>query len=112
MRLRSFAQDYDKLVEEPLKHVEVALQKRKPVTLLTAAALVGPDERQEAGDKLGGARGGQLRFDLAIVGALQYVTGVDLGRSPEAWRVWWPRVLESFFQEPVKRPDPDVPTFD
>ncbi len=112
MRLRSFAQDYDKLVGEPLKHVDEALRKHKPVTLLTAVALVGPDERQEVVDTLVGALGGQGRFDLAIVSALQYVTGVDLGRSAEKWRAWWPGVRESFFQEVVERPDPDVPTFD
>ncbi len=112
MRLRSFAQDYDKLVGKPLEHVVEALEKRKPVTLLTAAALVGPDEQQEMVDKLVEALGGQGRFDLAIVSALQYVTGVDLGRSRETWRAWWPGVRESFFEKPVERRDPDVPTFD
>ncbi len=112
MRLRSFAQDYDKLLGKPLEHVVEALEKRKPVTLLTAAALVGPDERQEMVDKLVGALGGQGRFDLAIVSALQYVTGVDLGRSPGTWRAWWPGVRESFFEKSVDRSDPDVPTFE
>ncbi len=63
-------------------------------------------------DKLVGALGGQGRFDLAIVSALQYVTGVDLGRSPGKWRAWWPGVRESFFEKSVDRSDPDVPTFE
>jgi hypothetical protein len=111
-RLRSFRPNYEHLLKEPVDRVGQAIAKNAPVHLLTACALVPPGQRREAVDILVAALRGDRNIDWAIFGALNYLCQVELGRDPQAWKAWWPRVRDTFFEVPAPRRDPDVPTFD
>jgi len=103
--LRSFRPNYEHLASDPVARIGQAIEKRAPVHLLTAAALVPPDLRQAAVDFLVKALRRDRPIDGAIFAALRYLTGVELGHDVAAWRAWWPRVRATFF--PAAASDPE-----
>jgi len=110
--LRSFRPNYQHLASNPVARIAQAIEKRAPVHLLTAAALVAPGRRQAAVDLLVKAVRRDRPIDAAIFAALRYLTGVELGHDVEAWRAWWPRVRATFFPGAPPAPeDSDKPRF-
>jgi len=105
--LRSFRPNYEHLAEDPTHRVRQALERNAPVHLLTAAALVPPQERAEAVDTLVDALKGGGPMDLAAFAALSYLTNIRLGNDAGAWRAWWSRVRETYFDTPLaEEPEP------
>ena len=110
--LRSFRPNYEQLASDPVARIGQAIEKRAPVHLLTAAALVPPDRRQAAVDLLVKALRRDRPIDGAIFSALRYLTGVELGHDVGAWRAWWPRVRATFFPASASVPeDSEKPRF-
>jgi hypothetical protein len=109
--LRSFRPNYEHLADDPVGRIEQAIEKGAGVHLLTAAALVPYARRRAAVDLLVDALQGGRPVDWAMFAALQYLTGVELGRDAAAWRAWWPRVRGSFFLPRPGRRDPGIPVF-
>lgn len=109
--LRAFRPNYEHLKEDPVARIGEAVEKNAPVHLLTAAALVPPERRQGAVDALVERLRGDRGVDWAIFAALEHLTGVGLGRDADAWKAWWPRVRETFFQQPGAPTDTDTPVF-
>jgi len=111
--VRSFRPNWEHLADDPLKRVEQAIAKAASTHLMTAAALLAPDERQAAVDVLVDQLRGDRRIDWAIFASLEYVTRIELGRDANAWKAWWPRVRETYFREDrVVLPDSTAPTFE
>jgi len=99
--LRSFRPNWEHLADDPFRRVGQALEKDAPVHLLTACALVPFEQRTQTVDLLVGAAGRGRPIDWAVLGALEYLTGVrELGTDPDAWKAWWPRVRETYFRAP------------
>ncbi|MFQ5843987.1 MAG: hypothetical protein ACE5JG_03275, partial [Planctomycetota bacterium] len=110
-RLRVFRPNYEHLADDPVRRIGQALDKDARVHLLTACALVPPQRRRAAVDLLVARLQRNRGIDLTIYGCLHYLTGVSLGRDAEAWRAWWRRVGEGYFEPLPERPDPEAPTF-
>jgi len=102
--LRSFRENYEHLEDDPVARIAEAVAKNAPVHLITAAALVPPERLTEAVDRLVALLRGDRVIDLALYAALQYLTGIELGRDAGAWRAWWPRVRATWFQGVVPEP--------
>jgi hypothetical protein len=98
--LRSFRPNYEHLADDPLRRVGQAIERQAPTHMLTAAALVPRARRGEAVETLVGSLGGGGPMDFAAFAALEYLTGAGLGNDVDAWRAWWPRVREHFFDTP------------
>jgi hypothetical protein len=109
--LRSFRPNYEHLAEGPVQRVRQALERNAPLHLLTAVALVPPQGRGEAVDALVGSLRGGGPMDLCAFACLEYLTNVDLGRDADAWRAWWSRVRDRFFDEPDGEGRGEGPTF-
>jgi hypothetical protein len=109
--LHSFRARYEHLKDDPLARIRQAIEKNALVHLLTASALVAPAQRRDAVDTLVAALRGGRPVDWAIFAALQGLTEVELGRDPAAWRAWWPRVRETYFDELKPRAATDEPVF-
>lgn len=109
--LRSFRENYEHLADDPVRRVREAIRKRSGVHLITACALVPPAGRQSAVDAMVEAVRGDRAIDWAMFAGLQYLTGVELGRDATAWKAWWPRVRETYFDTGDKREPADVPVF-
>jgi hypothetical protein len=101
--LRSFRANWEHLADDPLQRVTQALEKQAPTHLLTAAALLPPKDRTAAVDALVGALRGDRVIDWSIFAALEYLTRIGLGRDATAWKAWWPRVREGYFEEKIER---------
>ena len=111
--VRSFRPNWEHLADDPLKRVEQAIEKSASTHLMTAAALLAPDERQEAVDVLVEQLRGDRVIDWAIFASLEYVTRVELGRDANAWKAWWGRVRDTYFkQDRVVPPDSKEPRFE
>ena len=93
-----------------MKRIGQAIGKNAPVHLLTAAALVPPDQRTRAVDVLVDRLQGGRRIDFAILASLIHICEVEFGRDPSAWKAWWPRVRDTYFAKrpPEKRSDDPV----
>lgn len=103
--LRSFRPNWKHLADDPLKRVKQALEKQAPTHLLTATALLEGKDRQEAMDALVDELRGDRVIDWAIFGCLEYLARIGLGRDVNAWKAWWPRVREHYFDEEVGKRD-------
>ena len=57
-------------------------------------------------DALVGDLRGDRMMDWAIFAALEYLTRIGLGRDVNAWKAWWPRVREDYFEERAEAPGP------
>ncbi|MHC4449756.1 MAG: hypothetical protein ACYS0E_06395 [Planctomycetota bacterium] len=101
--LRSFRPNWKHLADDPLQRVKQALEKQAPTHLLTAAALLDIKDRQAAVDALVADLRGDRTIDWAIFGSLEYLTRIGLGRDANAWKAWWPRVRETYFDEQAER---------
>ena len=111
--VRSFRPNWEHLADDPLKRVAQAIEKSASTHLLTASALLAPDERQAAVDLLVEQLRGDRVIDWAIFASLEYLTRIELGRDANAWKAWWPRVREGYFREDrVVAPDSKGPTFE
>jgi hypothetical protein len=56
---------------------------------------------------------GDRTIDWAIFAALEYLTRIELGRDANAWKAWWPRVRDRYFQQDrVVAPESKGPTFE
>jgi len=95
--LRSFRPNYEHLAEDPVGRIRQAFERNAPLHLLTAAALVPPRGRASAVEALVAGLKGGGPMDLAAFAALSYLTNVDLGNDASAWRTWWSRVGEHYF---------------
>ena len=95
--VRAFRAGYGHLADDPVKRIGQAIEKNAPIHLVTAAALCPRERRVEAVDKMVAALQGGRLIDWSMFAALQYLTGVELGRDAGAWRAWWPRVREGYF---------------
>jgi hypothetical protein len=104
--LRSFRPNWEHLANDPVGRIGQALERNAPLHLLTAAALVPRGSRKEAVDTLITSLKGGGPMDLAAFGALAYLTNVDLGNDADAWRGWWTRVKDRFFDEPEEEGAP------
>jgi len=110
--LRSFRPNWEHLADDPLKRVAQAIEKSASTHLLTAAALLEPDQKKAAVDLMVADLRGDRIIDWAIFASLQYLTRIELGRDANAWKAWWPRVRETYFtEERESRPDAG-PTFE
>jgi hypothetical protein len=98
--LRSFRPNYEHLSDDPVARVGMAIERQAPTHLLTAAALVSRARRGEVVEMLVRSLKGGGPMDFAAYGALQYLTNAGLGNDAGAWRAWWPRVREHYFDEP------------
>jgi hypothetical protein len=104
--LRSFRPNWEHLADDPLKRVKQAVEKQAPTHLLTAAALLETKDRQAAVDLLVAELRGDRTMDWALFASLEYLTRIGLGRDANAWKAWWPRVRETYFEEEDARPGP------
>ena len=95
--LRSFRPNWKHLADDPLRRVKQAVEKSASTHLLTAVALLEPKDKQAAVDFLVEALRGDRVIDWAILASLEYLTRIELGRDTNAWRAWWPRVRETYF---------------
>ena len=109
--VRSFRPRYEQLTDDPIRRIRQSITLNAPVHLLTACALVPSKQRREAVDILVEEVRGDRRIDWAMFAGLQHLCATELGRDASAWKAWWPRVRETYFEEP-KRRGSDVPTFD
>ncbi|MHC4162319.1 MAG: hypothetical protein ACYSUM_09335 [Planctomycetota bacterium] len=109
--LRSFRPGYEHLADDPVRRIGQAIEKGAFVHLLTATALVPYERRREATDRLIAALGRRSSLDWALFACLQYITGTELGRDVDAWRAWWPRVRETYFEAPAKKRAEGEPAF-
>lgn len=98
--LRSFRPNYEHLAEDPVRRVRQAFERNAPLHLLIAVALVAPAQRKEAVDVLVGWLQGGGPMDLCAFACLEYLTNVELGRDADAWRAWWSRVGDRYFEPP------------
>lgn len=98
--LRSFRPNYEHLADDPVRRVGQAIERQAPTHLLTAAALVPRARRGEAVEALVGSLRGGGPMDFAACAALSYLTNAGLGNDADAWRAWWPRVREHYFDVP------------
>lgn len=96
--LRSFRPNYEHLGDDPVRRLGQALERQAPTHLLTAAALVPRGKRGEAVDALVGTLRGGGPMDFAACSALAYLTNAGLGTDADAWRAWWSRVRERYFE--------------
>ncbi|MHC4955891.1 MAG: hypothetical protein ACYTGZ_18750 [Planctomycetota bacterium] len=111
--LRSFRPNWEHLADDPLRRIQQAIEKSASTHLLTATALLAPEEKQAAVDILVEELRGDRVIDWAILGALEYLTRIELGRDANAWKAWWPRVRDSYFEletevRPVSGPQFEV----
>ena len=109
--LRSFRPGYQHLAEDPVRRIGQAIEKGAFVHLLTATALVPHERRQAATDRLIAALGHRSSLDWALFACLQYLTGTELGRDVDAWRAWWPRVRETYFEPLAEQRPRGEPVF-
>jgi hypothetical protein len=109
--LRSFRPNYEHLLDDPLARVRQALERNAPIHLLTAAALAPLSRRGEAVDLLVAALRGGGAMDLAACACLEYLTNAGLGRDADAWKAWWPRVREHYFDVPEGEGPGEGPRF-
>jgi hypothetical protein len=98
--VRSFRPNYEHLADDPVRRVAQAIERQAPTHLLTAAALVPRARRGEAVEALVGSLKGGGPMDFAAYAALAYLTNAGLGNDADAWRAWWPRVREHYFDVP------------
>ncbi|MDH3591130.1 MAG: hypothetical protein OER88_04590 [Planctomycetota bacterium] len=108
--VRSFRPQYEQLLDDPVHRIGQAIEKNAPTHLLTAAALVPKERRRDAVDILVEQVRGDRFIDAAILSSLRYLTGVEFDRDATAWKAWWPRVREKFFDE-AEREEKDTPEF-
>lgn len=97
--IRSFRPNYEHLADDPVRRVAMAIERQAPTHLLTAAALVPRAGRGEAVEALVGSLRGGGPMDFAACAALSYLTNAGLGSDADAWRSWWARVGEHYFDE-------------
>jgi hypothetical protein len=109
--LRAFRPNWEHLADDPLRRVRQALEKGAPLHLLTATALTPSGQRREAVDALIGALRGGGPTDFAAYAGLEYLTSAGLGLDADAWRTWWPRVRENYFDEPLAEEPGEGPRF-
>jgi len=109
--LRSFRPGYEHLAEDPVQRIGQAMEKGALVHLLTATALVPFEQRQMATDRLVAGLGRRSALDWALFACLRYITGIELGRDVDAWRAWWPRVRENYFEPKAKQRPSGEPVF-
>jgi len=109
--LRSFRPNWEHLADAPLNRVREAMEKHAPTHLLTAAALLEAKDRTAAVDALVGELRGDRVIDWAIFASLEYLTRIGLGRDANAWKAWWPRVRDDYFEAVVEREAPG-PSFE
>ncbi len=95
--LRSFRSNWNHLADDPLRRVIQAVQKSASTHLLTAVALLPVADKRDAVDYLVGELRGDRVIDWAILASLEYLTRIELGRDTNAWRAWWPRVRDTYF---------------
>jgi hypothetical protein len=110
--VRSFRANWEQLADDPVRRIKQAIDANAPVHLLTATALVVAERRTEAVDALVGRLEASRLIDWAIFASLQYLTAADLGRDAMAWRRWWPRVRETYFEQPEEQAPDGEPAFD
>ena len=109
--LRAFRANWKHLADDPLKRVKQALDKQAPTHLLTATALLPQEDRREAVDVLVKDLRGDRVIDWAIFGCLEYLAQIGLGRDANAWKAWWPRVRDHYFDAGGEKVT-SGPTFD
>lgn len=109
--LRSFRPNYEHLQGDPVARLKQAFERNAPLHLLTAAALVPATSRREAVDTLVGALQGGGPMDFAAFACLEYLTNVQLGRDADAWRAWWSRVRDRYFDAPEEEGPGEGPKF-
>jgi hypothetical protein len=111
VHLRSFRPGYEHLVDDPVRRIGQAIEKGAFVHLLTATALVPYERRRDATDALVAGLGHRSSLDGVLFACLQFITGIELGRDVDAWRAWWPRVRETYYDPPARAPAAGEPTF-
>jgi hypothetical protein len=109
--LRAFRENWEHLADDPVRRVRQALEKGAPLHLLTAAALAPRGSRREAVDALIGSLRGGGAMDFAAYAGLEYLTNAGLGLDADAWRAWWPRVREHYFEEATEEGPREGPRF-
>ncbi|HEX5136837.1 MAG TPA: hypothetical protein VFY93_07695 [Planctomycetota bacterium] len=109
--LRAFRPNFEHLADDPTRRVRQAIEARAPTHLLTAAALVPVGERREAVEALVASLRGGGPMDFAAFSALAYLTNADLGTDANAWRSWWSRVREHYFDAPIGEGPGEGPRF-
>ncbi|MEM8884206.1 MAG: hypothetical protein AAGD14_09070 [Planctomycetota bacterium] len=110
--VRSFRPNWEHLADEPLRRVQQAVEKQAATHLMTASALLAPEEKQAAVDLLIEELRGDRVIDWAILSSLEYLTRIELGRDMNAWKAWWPRVRETYFDALVERERLPGPAFE
>jgi hypothetical protein len=111
--VRAFRSNWEQLAADPVGRIGQAIAAEAPVHLVTAVALVPSASRTAAVDKLIDELRANRLIDWAIFASLQYLTNADLGRDAMAWRAWWPRVRENYFDKPKESSGTDGgPEFD
>ncbi|MHC4973408.1 MAG: hypothetical protein ACYTG3_13855 [Planctomycetota bacterium] len=109
--LRSFRPGYEHLADDPVRRIGQAIEKGAYVHLLTATALVPFERRRDATDRLVEGLGHRSSLDFTLFACLQFLTGTELGRDVDAWRAWWPRVRETYYEPRAKERTPGKPVF-